>query len=110
MRHSTVRSFALGVIFADRWRAFLYFVTALAVLGCVAYLTFPPTATSRFDDVHVELTSRRESDSALVIEVLQRLIKPPQHEVGGVAICASLRTEGRWIQEWLLYVSRRPPP
>ncbi|GAA5985550.1 hypothetical protein JCM10908_007021 [Rhodotorula pacifica] len=35
--------------------------------------------------------------------VLQALLTVPEDEVGGLAICAAVRNEGRFIAEWLLY-------
>lgn len=45
--------------------------------------------------------------TASVQRVFRDLIEVPEAEVGQVAICASVRSEGRFITEWLLYV-RRP--
>ncbi|GAA5917793.1 hypothetical protein JCM6882_004546 [Rhodosporidiobolus microsporus] len=36
-------------------------------------------------------------------DLLDRLIRVPEDEVGKIAICASLYNEGRFITEWLLY-------
>lgn len=34
---------------------------------------------------------------------LDELLHVPQREVGGIAVCASIKNEGRFIIEWLLY-------
>lgn len=46
-------------------------------------------------------------DPQTVARLLESLVTVPHDEVGEVALCASLRNEGRFIVEWLLYVSSR---
>ncbi|GAA5985534.1 hypothetical protein JCM10908_007014 [Rhodotorula pacifica] len=41
--------------------------------------------------------------SADVDFVFEKLLKVPEEEVGRIAICASIRNEGRWLTEWILY-------
>lgn len=48
-----------------------------------------------------------DPDPQTVARLLESLVTVPHEEVGEVAICASLRNEGRFIVEWLLYVSSR---
>ncbi|GAA5850432.1 hypothetical protein JCM9279_001414 [Rhodotorula babjevae] len=40
---------------------------------------------------------------AALESTLDELLHPPQSEVGGIAICASIKNEARFITEWLLY-------
>ena len=47
-----------------------------------------------------------EPDPEVVARLLETLVTVPEDEVGQIAICASLRNEGRFMVEWLLYVSR----
>ncbi|GAA5871596.1 hypothetical protein JCM3774_006307 [Rhodotorula dairenensis] len=42
-------------------------------------------------------------DPQAVAQLLESLVTVPNDEVGEIAICASLRNEGRFIVEWLLY-------
>ncbi|GAA5985637.1 hypothetical protein JCM10908_007053 [Rhodotorula pacifica] len=44
-----------------------------------------------------------EAEPEAVSSLLESLINVPDDEVGELAICASLRNEGRFIIEWLLY-------
>ncbi|BGP58255.1 hypothetical protein JCM8202v2_005916 [Rhodotorula sphaerocarpa] len=87
-----------------------FIVPALCLFGLIAYLAL---SSGRLSSVYKtapnapperDLAVDPASPSSEAVQgVLQQLLHVPQHEVGGVAICASLRNEGRWLQEWLLY-------
>lgn len=52
-----------------------------------------------------QLLASTSPSAAAVQRLFRELVEVPEAEVGQVAICASVRTEGRFITEWLLYVS-----
>lgn len=56
-------------------------------------------------DLYISSSLNVEPDPEVVVQLLETLVTVPDDEVGEIAICASLRNEGRFIVEWLLYVS-----
>ncbi|GAA5863552.1 hypothetical protein JCM8547_007283 [Rhodosporidiobolus lusitaniae] len=43
------------------------------------------------------------ADEGATEDVLDSLLRVPEHEQGRIAICASIHNEGRFLTEWLLY-------
>ncbi|TKA49938.1 hypothetical protein B0A53_06529, partial [Rhodotorula sp. CCFEE 5036] len=54
-------------------------------------------------DLYISSSLNVEPDPEVVVQLLETLVTVPDDEVGEIAICASLRNEGRFIVEWLLY-------
>ncbi|GAA5877313.1 hypothetical protein JCM3774_001634 [Rhodotorula dairenensis] len=67
-------------------------------LACSSILGRQPTETCP-----TEGASRSRPEASEVERLLRNLVEVPEGDVGQLAICASVRSEGRFITEWLLY-------
>ncbi|TKA54511.1 hypothetical protein B0A53_03204 [Rhodotorula sp. CCFEE 5036] len=81
-------------------------VLRLAVFGVAVFLFL--ASSSIFDrqserTCPAQLLASTSPSAAAVQRLFRELVEVPEAEVGQVAICASVRTEGRFITEWLLY-------
>ncbi|KWU45527.1 hypothetical protein RHOSPDRAFT_32830 [Rhodotorula sp. JG-1b] len=85
---------------------------SLALLVLVSHLGGPNPRRLAFRHDKAQATATHdlytssldaEPDPEVVARLLETLVTVPDDEVGQIAICASLRNEGRFIVEWLLY-------
>ena len=80
-------------------------------LGRVAGASYSSSASSKPGSlVHQCEPGLLTSQTPAALEsTLDELLHVPKEEVGGIAICASIKNEARFITEWLLYVRLLSP-
>lgn len=98
---------------------FTYSLLALAPRRALAPLDPPDLAPSDSLNrgepslgalVHQYIPGFLASQTPTALEsTLDELLHVPKEEVGGIAICASIKNEARFITEWLLYVRLLSP-
>ncbi|GAA5824569.1 hypothetical protein JCM3770_000549 [Rhodotorula araucariae] len=76
---------------------------SVAALGCfaLAYNRQPPSDAAASGSGFK--WGMLKNDAAHIKDTLDELLHVPPEEVGGIAICASIKNEARFITEWLLY-------